>query len=99
MANNWNTILQSTDIHRYNSRNSYVEIHLKTSKHVTDGGQIKLKVECWTKLFKIINHQRIYNDEEELTSNIYNIPIGNTLSKDLFYKLSFFIAMLSFSPS
>ena len=73
MDDNWKITVQSTDIHKYNSTNLYIEMHLKSSKQTTARGATKLKIDCWTKLFKIINNQRIYNAEEEFSSNIYDI--------------------------
>ena len=78
--NHWKTILQSTDIHKYNSKNIYIEIILKSSKHVKDGGQAEVKIDCWTKLFKIVNNQRLYSPQEEFTSNIYSNIEGKIYS-------------------
>ena len=72
----WEKTLQSNDVIKYNAHNTYIEISLKSSKRVTNGGQTEVKIDCWTKSFQNINNQKIYKAEEEYTSNIYIIKEG-----------------------
>lgn len=72
----WKTTTQTNDVVNYNARNTYIEISLKSSKKASNTGHTDVKLDCWTRVFKIINHQRIYKPEEDFKSNTYEIDEG-----------------------
>ena len=75
--NHFSQVMQSTDVINFNSKNIFVEISVTSSKRVTDDGNQIVKVDCSSRLFRIINGQRIFGIEEQRSSKIYFIKTGN----------------------
>ena len=75
--NNWNTVMQSTDVIKFNSRNTFIQLFVMSSKRVGHDGKKDVKIYCSSRHFKIIQGQKIFSTEEQQTSKIYNINPGN----------------------
>ena len=88
MAVAWKTITQSSDSHKFNARNTFLEINLKSSKAAMPLGETLVKIDCWTRTFKMVNNQRIFTADEEYISNIFTIERGKT-------KKIYFLAFLN----
>ena len=76
--NLWETALHSMDVVKYNSRNAYIDLSLRSSKRVAADGKKEVKIDCSSKIFYLVNGQKIYNAEEQYSSKTYTIKPGTT---------------------
>ena len=74
--NIWETTMHSMDVINHNSRNAYIELMVRSSNRVTASGNKEVKIDCSSKIFKVINGQKIYSQEEQYSSKTYTIKQG-----------------------
>ena len=77
----WKITSQSHDVIKYKSRNTYIDVSLTTKKKQSKAGETDFKVEYLTRLFKIINNQKVYSAEEAYSTSISNIKDGKIVMK------------------
>ena len=93
----WKTTLQSHDVVKYNSRNSYIEVSKLTLNFMklinklfkvslkaskkSNVGNTDMRIDCIVRLFKLVNNRRIYSTEEECTSSICTINDGKDVAQ------------------
>ena len=64
------------DVINYCSRNTFVELTLRSEKRVTIEGNKDVKIDCSSRMFKVQNGQKIWSPEVQYSSKIYRIKDG-----------------------